>query len=173
LGLNSREIFSILQILRNSVTSHNPELLSRLRENANLGLKVSIPFFSFGLQGIVFAVFRDVSEKEEGIVLSALMQFGQTLADECASLRTKRFNKNFDIGKSEAALAKELIYLLSPVGNIVVKKNGNSFGYKLAVESNYWARYEEINPIEYNEISEYRGFSFNFSNNVLFMFNLY
>jgi hypothetical protein len=139
LGLTPPEITETITKLRSNSTDQHPHDVQR----RVLGHKLAMPFYSNGLQGIVFGFFQKLDIKRKKSMYTTLLQFGQTLADAYARSRMERLAEVFDAELNLTQLARELINVVSPVKTIVVASGGNRIGYSLLHEHNYWAGYGE------------------------------
>ena len=128
--------------------------------NRILGQKIIIPFFSSnGLQGIVIGFFHHVPQEQTDLMYTTLVQFGQTLADAYARLRMQKLTEALKNDLDLEELARELIYVVSPVKKIVVSKNDADVGYTLSYEHNYWSGYHRLERRELKGRDAAMGFT--------------
>jgi hypothetical protein len=146
LGLKPREIIQMITALRQTPAERDFASISNMRRT--LGHKVAIPFFSNGLQGIVFGFFHSLDKSKRNSLYTTLVQFGQTLADAYSRLRMEQLASALDQEIGLEQLAKELIQVVSPVQAIVVSKGPNQIGYRLRHEHKYWAGYQPLTESE-------------------------
>ena len=142
LGLHAQEVVDILNTIRDlAVQKHRgyPTIGKRI-----LGEKVVIPFFSNGLQGVVFGFFHGVDQSQKELMFTTLMQFGQTLADAYASLRLQRLAETISATLHLDALAREILHVVSPIQKLILSRERGRIGYTLAKEHNYWAGYRRL-----------------------------
>ena len=142
LGLHAQEVVDILNTLRDLAVRKQrgyPSVGKRV-----LGEKVVIPFFSNGLQGVVFGFFHGVDQSQKELMHTTLVQFGQTLADTYASLRLRRLTETIGETTHLDGLAREILYVVSPVRKLILSRERGRIGYALAKEHNYWAGYRTL-----------------------------
>ena len=109
-----------------------------------LGEKIAIPFFSNGLQGVVFGSFHGVDYEQKELVRTTLTQFGQTLADAYASLRMQRLTEELRTTLHLDGLARQILNVVSPVHKLILSRERGRIGYALEKEHNYWAGYRRL-----------------------------
>jgi hypothetical protein len=141
-GLRAEEIVQILHGLRQLAVRKeriHPDIVER-----TLGERIAIPFFSNGLQGVVFGFFYGVDQGQKDLMHTTLMQFGQTLADAYASLRMQRLSDALGENLHLDGLAREVLHVVSPVKKLILSRERGRIGYALAKEHNYWAGYRRL-----------------------------
>lgn len=118
-------------------------------QNSFIGHKVTLPVTSRGLQGVVFAFFRD-APLERAKIFQSLLQFGGALGDVYADLRWTAFLEALKSGgQSEAEIAREVVNVVSPISKVIVQRGQRSAGYKiLKQEGGYWGGYQELTKSE-------------------------
>lgn len=138
------------------IASLQPKPNIRRPENLNVeGLKMMIPFFSQGFQGIVVGFFIGINDHTAELVRTELLQFGQTLADTWSLLRTGNFWENIkDYRGDIKQLAFAIINLVSPVEYIIVTVKDQEVGYKFVKEDEYWAGFRQLNTDEISVLKE-------------------
>jgi hypothetical protein len=106
--------------------------------------RLVMPFFSHGFQGTVFGFFIGLQDAQKEHILKALVQFGQSLADNYAFFRRNDCLKKLQQKRDAASLASALLGVVSPVEHLVVEKDGRHHAYSLKREDGYWAGYHEL-----------------------------
>jgi hypothetical protein len=143
-GLTPEEILQIVNYLNAEPGEYRKKLPVQDGRRFDR-IKISVPYLSQGFQGVLVAAI-DRSFPKRDAAISAILQFGQTLADAYASLRASHFKKvvagEFDAEK----LAHEIVNLVSPVESVVVDHQGVRFGLELQREHNYLAGYARMPP---------------------------
>jgi hypothetical protein len=115
--------------------------------------------FSRGLQGAVVGTFVDVPKDQMEPILTSLTQFGETLSDVYADLRWRHFIDVIDNDLDEEELGREVINVVSPIAKLIVNREGQRAGYKIAYEHDYWVGYEPLCKEELNAERSRHGFS--------------
>jgi hypothetical protein len=142
LGLHADEIICLLDYLRQLVSKKTPFPI-KIRERV-LGEKIAIPFFSNGLQGIVFGFFYNADDAQKDLMHTTLMQFGQTLADAYSGLRMQRLTAVLKDDLPLESLGREILHIVSPVKKLILSRERGRTGYALSKEHNYWAGYRTL-----------------------------
>jgi hypothetical protein len=156
-GFMPSTLATMVTALESKVAKLSPDAVNL--GNTVLCRKVVLPMFSRGLQGIVVGLFTDVPKQEIEPILTTLIQFGETLSDVYADLRWKHFTDALETQLDEKALAREVINAVSPVGKLIVGREGRRAGYKLGYEADYWSGYEPLAQAELNAERSKHGFS--------------
>lgn len=157
LGLQPQEIVQILGSLRELAAGYKAPSIHV--GNRILGQKIIIPFFSNGLQGIVIGFFHRAPQEQTDLMYTTLVQFGQTIADAYARLRMQKLTEALNNDLDMEYLAREIIYVVSPVKKIVVSKNDAEVGYALSYEHNYWSGYHKLERLELRDRDVAMGFN--------------
>jgi hypothetical protein len=149
-GLKPDSILEMIEALKKSETGATVGPI----ENSFIGHKVTLPVSSRGLQGIVFGFFRN-PPADKVRIFQSLLQFGGAMADVYADLRWPRFVEAMrNERQSEAEIAREVVNVVSPIGRVIVRRDGKVAGYKiLEQEGGYWGGYEELSEFDLSEDS--------------------
>ena len=137
-GVSPAEILHVVDSMSRFVRHEVAEISLSDR---SLGQRITIPFFSGGLQGSVFGLFHDISDDQKDAIHTTLLEFGQTLADTYAEMRLSRLAALLGTQLGLEELAKEAVCAFSPVNKLVVETKQGRAGFKLCHEENYWAGY--------------------------------
>ncbi len=105
--------------------------------------RLIIPLFSCGFQGTVFGFFTGLSPYQREQVLKTVLHFGQSIADNYASLRRNECLEILRKGRDTKSVASALLRVVSPVEHLVVEVNSRFSSYSLENEDGYWAGYRE------------------------------
>lgn len=147
-GFSAEEIIWIIDAFQKSV---NGTAFQRLNRSERILCRyVSIPILSRGLQGFVAGIFYDVNKEQREGVLDALLQFGQTMGDIYADLRSRHFFEALDGDPDDDRLVRELIQFISPVSKLIMKRGNRKVGYALHYEQGYLAGYRALAPAEFD-----------------------
>jgi hypothetical protein len=141
-GFYAPDIISLLETLLKLTLGKG--LVGARVEQRILGEKIAIPFFSNGLQGVVFGFFHGIDQSQKHLMYTTLMQYGQTLADAYASLRMQRLTEMFGRHLHLDGLAREILHVVSPVKKLILSRERGRIGYALLTEHNYWAGYRRL-----------------------------
>jgi len=150
LGLRAAEILELLDSMSRLARHEAAEISLGDR---SLGQRITVPFFSGGLQGSVYGLFHDIPEDQKDAIHTTLLEFGQTLADTYAEMRLSRLVALLGKQLGLEDLAREAVCAFSPVNKLVVETKQGQAGFKLCHEENYWAGYQPLSRQEMQDMS--------------------
>lgn len=139
-GLSVSTILKMLDALENP---ENPETPGELHTDDNTRiLKVIIPSLLHGFQGLTIGIFTNLRKDREQSVLNQLQQFGETVAQKCASLRQRDGLEAIQNASNLDEVARGVLSMIPPSASLLVTSGVERIGYRLRVEENYWGGYQ-------------------------------
>ena len=92
---------------------------------------------------MVVGFFSGLGPAQKLQILKTVLQFGQSIADNYASLRRNECLEKLRSSREAGSVAAALLSVVSPIEHLVVEANGRFSSFSLEWEDGYWAGYRE------------------------------